>query len=56
MTEIVEFIEDPVLRQLARSAQQIAHRGSMFSLGRAGYQILRPRHPVSTSGAREYSR
>ena len=31
MKEIVEFIEDPVLRQLARSAQQIAHRGSMFS-------------------------
>ena len=25
MKEIVEFIEDPVLRQLARSAQQIAH-------------------------------
>ncbi len=40
MTEIVEFIEDPVLRQLARSAQQIAHRGSMFSLGRAGYQDI----------------
>ena len=31
MTEIVEFIEDPVLRQLARSAQQIAHRGSMLT-------------------------
>ena len=36
MVEIVEFIEDPVLRQLARSAQQIAHRGSMFTLGRIG--------------------
>ena len=40
MKEIVEFIEDPVLRQLARSAQQIAHRGSMFSLGRVGYQDI----------------
>ena len=38
MKDIVEFIEDPVMRQLARSAQQIAHRGSMFSLGRVGYQ------------------
>ena len=33
MKEIVEFIEDPVLRQLARSAQQIAHRGSMLRWG-----------------------
>jgi predicted TIM-barrel fold metal-dependent hydrolase len=40
MSEIIEFIEDPVLRQLARSAQQIAHRGSMFSLGRVGYQDM----------------
>lgn len=40
MVEIVEFIEDPVLRQLARSAQQIAHRGSMFTLGRVGYQDI----------------
>ena len=40
MKEIVEFIEDPVLRQLARSAQQIAHRGSMFTLGRVGYQDI----------------
>jgi predicted TIM-barrel fold metal-dependent hydrolase len=40
MIEIVEFIEDPVLRQLARSAQQIAHRGSMFTLGRVGYQDI----------------
>ena len=40
MKEIVEFIEDPVLRQLAKSAQQIAHRGSMFSLGRVGYQDI----------------
>ncbi len=40
MSEIIEFIEDPVLRQLARSAQQIAHRGSMFSLGRVGYQDI----------------
>lgn len=40
MTEIIEFIEDPVLRQLARSAQQIAHRGSMFTLGRTGYQDI----------------
>ncbi len=40
MAEIVDFIEDPVMRQLARSAQQIAHRGSMFSLGRVGYQDM----------------
>ncbi|MBT6284166.1 MAG: amidohydrolase family protein, partial [Rhodospirillaceae bacterium] len=40
MIEIVEFIEDPVLRQLARSAQQITHRGSMFTLGRVGYQDI----------------
>ena len=40
MGEIVEFIEDPVMRQLAKSAQQIAHRGSMFSLGRVGYQDI----------------
>lgn len=40
MIEIVEFIEDPVLRQLARSAQQINHRGSMFTLGRVGYQDI----------------
>lgn len=38
MSEIVDYIDDPVMRQLARSAQQIAHRGSMFSLGRVGYQ------------------
>lgn len=40
MGEIVDFIEDPVLRQLAKSAQQIAHRGSMFTLGRVGYQDI----------------
>lgn len=51
MGQIIDFIEDPVLRQLAKSAQQIAHRGSMFSLGRVGYQDVGgrvTRYPLRT--------
>ncbi len=40
MREIVEFIEDPVLLQLAKSSMQINQRGSMFALGRVGYQDI----------------
>ena len=36
--EIINFMEDPVLRQLAQSSTQISQRGNMFSLGRVGYQ------------------
>ena len=40
MAEIVEFFEDPVLKQLAQSSTQVSQRGSMFSLGRVGYQDM----------------
>jgi predicted TIM-barrel fold metal-dependent hydrolase len=37
--EILEYMEDPVLRQLANSSTQVGQRGGgMFALGRAGYQ------------------
>ena len=39
MAEIMEYMEDPVLQQLARSGGQVAQRGGgMFALGRVGYQ------------------
>ncbi len=38
MREIIKYIEDPVLKQLADSSTQVSQRGSMFSLGRVGYQ------------------
>jgi uncharacterized protein len=38
MRDIVEFIEDPVLRQLAQSSTQVSQRGSMLSSGGVGYQ------------------
>jgi uncharacterized protein len=40
MREIVEFIEDPVLRQLAQSSTQVSQRGSMLSTGGVGYQDI----------------
>jgi hypothetical protein len=40
MRDIIEFIEDPVLRQLAQSSTQVNQRGSMFALGRVGYQDI----------------
>ena len=40
MAEIVEFFEDPVLKQLAKSSTQVSQRGSMFALGRVGYQDM----------------
>ena len=40
MRDIIEFIEDPVLRQLAQSSNQVNQRGSMFALGRVGYQDI----------------
>jgi uncharacterized protein len=40
MRDIIEFIEDPVLRQLAKSSTQVSQRGSMFALGRVGYQDI----------------
>ena len=40
MREIIEYMEDPVLRQLAQSSNQVSQRGSMFALGRVGYQDL----------------
>lgn len=38
MREIVKYMEDPVLKQLAQSSTQVSQRGSMFALGRVGYQ------------------
>lgn len=38
MREIIEFMEDPVLKQLARSSTQVAQRGSMLGGSRVGYQ------------------
>lgn len=40
MREIVEYMEDPVLKQLAQSSTQVSQRGSMFGLGRVGYQDM----------------
>ena len=40
MREIIEYIEDPVLLQLAKSSTQVNQRGSMFALGRVGYQDI----------------
>jgi hypothetical protein len=40
MRDIVEFIEDPVLRQLAQSSIQVSQRGSMLSAGSVGYQDI----------------
>ncbi len=38
MREIIKYMEDPVLKQLAESSTQVSQRGSMFALGRVGYQ------------------
>ena len=38
--EIIEYFEDPVLRQLAKSSRQITQRGDIFGLGRVGYQDI----------------
>ena len=38
MREIIKYMEDPVLKQLAQSSTQVSQRGSMFALGRVGYQ------------------
>jgi len=39
--EIIEYIEDPVLRQLAQSSRQISQRGGgMLNLNRVGYQDI----------------
>ena len=40
MLEIIKYMEDPVLRQLAQSSTQVNQRGSMFALGRVGYQDI----------------
>ncbi|NQU70742.1 MAG: amidohydrolase [Rhodospirillales bacterium] len=39
MRDIVEFIEDPVLRQLAQSSTQVTQRGNMFG-SQVGYQDI----------------
>ncbi|MBM3485061.1 MAG: amidohydrolase [Alphaproteobacteria bacterium] len=38
--EIIEFIEDPVLKQLAEASRLVNQRGGMFSMGRVGYQDI----------------
>ncbi len=40
MREIIKYMEDPVLKQLAESSTQVSQRGSMFALGRVGYQDI----------------
>jgi len=40
MGEIIKHMEDPVLKQLAESSNQVSQRGSMFALGRVGYQDI----------------
>ena len=40
MREIIKYMEGPVLKQLAESSTQVSQRGSMFALGRVGYQDI----------------
>jgi len=40
MAEIMEYLEDPVMRQLAKSSGQVGQRGNMFGLSRVGYQDI----------------
>ncbi|MBM3485576.1 MAG: amidohydrolase [Alphaproteobacteria bacterium] len=40
MGEIIDYIEDPVLRQLARSSRQVGQRAGMFAAGGVGYQDI----------------
>ncbi|MGE0747046.1 MAG: amidohydrolase family protein [Rhodospirillales bacterium] len=38
--EIIEYMRDPVLKQLARSSAQVSQRAGMLSVGSVGYQDI----------------